>query len=160
MNIIGEPCDRKGHARFDGEARWLWDGLYGSAVYALAGKRPELRSPAYGSATWTSALPYTRARQECTCSEAGIGQITSAGMHACEGPLLDRIDIFVDVPRVDYEKLQSTTPGERTADVRQRVEQARLVQRRRFEGTPILANAEMTASDVRRYCQDRRSMMS
>jgi len=88
--------------------------------------------------------------QECTCSEAGIGRY----QRRISGPLLDRIDIFVDVPRVAYEKLEGTTLGEPTAAVRQRVEQARTVQRDRFSGSPLLANAEMTASDVRRYCQD------
>src|SRR5689334_20280919 len=77
--------------------------------------------------------------QECTCSEAGIGRY----QRRISGPLLDRIDIFIDVPRVAYEKLEGTAPGERSRDVRQRVEQARSIQLRRFAGTALIANAEM-----------------
>jgi len=88
--------------------------------------------------------------QECTCSEAGIGRY----QRRISGPLLDRIDIFVDVPRVAYEKLEGTTLGETSAAVRERVEQARTVQRERFAGTSVVANAEMTPADVRRYCQE------
>lgn len=88
--------------------------------------------------------------QECTCSEAGIGRY----QRRISGPLLDRIDIFIDVPRVAYEKLEGSTAGEPSVDVRQRVERARSVQLQRFAGTPLIANAEMTPTDVRRFCQD------
>jgi magnesium chelatase family protein len=71
------------------------------------------------------------------------------------GPLLDRIDIFVDVPRVAYDKLDGPTTGsESSATIRDRVEGARAQQTKRFAGTALVANAEMTAADVRRYCQD------
>ncbi len=69
------------------------------------------------------------------------------------GPLLDRIDIFVDVPRVDYEKLASDTTGERSLIVRERVEASRGVQTARFAGTRLAANSEMSPTDVREHCQ-------
>jgi magnesium chelatase family protein len=69
------------------------------------------------------------------------------------GPLLDRIDIFVDVPRVEYEKLAAQTAGELSEVIRERVERARGVQERRFAGGRLLCNAEMTPAEVRQYCQ-------
>ncbi len=58
------------------------------------------------------------------------------------GPLLDRIDIHVEVPRVDYEKLSSDRMGEPSTKIRERVEQARERQRARFSSTPLQYNGE------------------
>jgi magnesium chelatase family protein len=72
------------------------------------------------------------------------------------GPLLDRIDLFVDVPRVAYEKLASTARGEPSARVAERVQEAREVQRRRFGrdgATGTALNAEMNPSQVREFAQ-------
>ena len=69
------------------------------------------------------------------------------------GPLLDRIDIFVEVPRVDYEKLSSDAVGEKSDVVRARVEHARQIQSARFIGSRFICNAEMTPTEVREYCQ-------
>jgi len=75
------------------------------------------------------------------------------------GPLLDRIDIHVEVPRVDYEKLSSERLGESSARVRERVEVARQRQRERFHsvesGGPLSActnNADMHIAEVRKFC--------
>ena len=67
--------------------------------------------------------------------------------------MLDRIDIFVDVPRVDYEKLADGETGEHSADVRNRVEECRDLQRRRFSESRLAANAEMGPVEVREFCQ-------
>ena len=69
------------------------------------------------------------------------------------GPLLDRIDIHVEVPRVDYEKLSRDRLGEPSRDVRARVEAARERQRARFEGTSLSCNADMGPAEIRQYCQ-------
>jgi len=69
------------------------------------------------------------------------------------GPLLDRIDIHVEVPRVEYEKLASDRPLEPSEVIRARVEEARERQRQRFEGTHLACNAEMRPGEVREYCQ-------
>ena len=69
------------------------------------------------------------------------------------GPLLDRIDIHVEVPRVDYEKLSSDRLGEPSAAVRKRVEAARERQRVRFEGTSLVTNADMGPAEIRQFCQ-------
>jgi magnesium chelatase family protein len=69
------------------------------------------------------------------------------------GPLLDRIDIHIEVPRVEYEKLSDDRLGEPSAAIRERVEAARERQRRRFEGSGgMLSNADMGPAEVREHC--------
>jgi magnesium chelatase family protein len=68
------------------------------------------------------------------------------------GPLLDRIDIHVDVPRVNYEKLAGEKLGEPSSAVRARVAAARERQAARFHGSRLLTNADMGPAEVRRYC--------
>jgi magnesium chelatase family protein len=69
------------------------------------------------------------------------------------GPLLERIDIRVEVPRVNYQKLAGLRWSEPLAAVSERVAAARQVQARRFKGTRLLTNADMGPSEVRQYCQ-------
>jgi magnesium chelatase family protein len=79
------------------------------------------------------------------------------------GPMMDRIDIHCEVPRVDYDKLTSDKLGEPSAAVRERVEAAREVQRTRFErahangvlpeGRNLTCNADMGPAEVRQYCE-------
>ncbi len=69
------------------------------------------------------------------------------------GPLLDRIDIHVEVPRVDYEKLADKRNVENSQTVRARVQAARERQLQRFSGTKLTCNAEMGPSEVREFCQ-------
>ena len=66
------------------------------------------------------------------------------------GPLLDRIDIHVDVPRVNYEKLSGTRQGEPSAAIRQRVAVARRVQARRLKCTRLRTTAD--TAEVREHC--------
>ncbi len=86
--------------------------------------------------------------KECTCSTAMISRYQKR----ISGPLLDRIDIHVEVPKVDYEKLTSDRLGEPSAAIRERVEKGREVQRRRFAGTALSCNADMGPAEVREYC--------
>lgn len=69
------------------------------------------------------------------------------------GPLLDRIDIHVEVPPVEYDKLSNERVAESSAAVRQRVEQARARQRERFQDSELVTNAEMGPSQVREFCR-------
>jgi len=79
------------------------------------------------------------------------------------GPMLDRIDIHIEVPRVDYEKLSDDRLGEPSADVQVRVEAARERQRQRFGEAAnqqitkspnfIACNADMRPAQIRQYCQ-------
>jgi magnesium chelatase family protein len=87
--------------------------------------------------------------RECTCS---MGMV-SKYQKRISGPLLDRIDIHVEVPRVDYEKLTDDRLGEPSASVRARVEAARQRQQARFAGTNLTTNADMQPADVRVYCR-------
>jgi magnesium chelatase family protein len=68
-------------------------------------------------------------------------------------PSLDRIDINVEVPRVDVDKLTADRLGERSEAIRARVQAAREVQRERFADTPLACNADMGPTEVRRICQ-------
>ena len=65
---------------------------------------------------------------------------------------MDRIDIHIQVPRVEYQKLRDLKPGESSAEVRARVEAARARQRERFAGTEIASNADMRPAQIRQYC--------
>jgi magnesium chelatase family protein len=65
---------------------------------------------------------------------------------------MDRIDIHMQVPRVEYQKLRDMRPGESSAAVRARVEAARERQRERFKGTDIPCNADMRPAQIRKYC--------
>ncbi|MGQ9848546.1 MAG: YifB family Mg chelatase-like AAA ATPase [Aggregatilineaceae bacterium] len=88
--------------------------------------------------------------RECTCSPAAIRRY----QQRLSGPMLDRIDIHIDVPRVDYDKLTDDRRGEPSAMVRKRVEAARARQHERFANeTRLQCNADMGASDIRRFCQ-------
>ncbi len=86
----------------------------------------------------------------CTCSPTMITRYQGR----LSGPLLDRIDIHVDVPRVDYDKLMSSQRAETSAQIRARVENAREQQRQRFRGrSGLFANADMGVSDIQQLCQ-------
>jgi len=86
-------------------------------------------------------------RKECHCTPKQIERYRTR----ISGPLLDRIDLHVQVPAVDYAQLADTRRGESTATVRQRVEQARGVQRVRFRETPIRSNAHISSKFLEQY---------
>ena len=77
--------------------------------------------------------------RECTCSPTAIAKY----QRRLSGPLLDRIDIHVEVPRVQYDKLTGSAQGEPSSAVRARVQAARERQRARFAGTALISNADM-----------------
>ncbi len=85
---------------------------------------------------------------ECTCSR---GQIEGYQKRV-SGPLLDRIDIHMAVPRVPYEKISGLEPGESSLAIRERVEKAREIQRERFKGTALQSNADMGPGEIRKQC--------
>lgn len=90
----------------------------------------------------------------CTCSNSTVSKYQKR----VSGPLLDRIDIHIQVPRVEFEKLNDDRLGESSSAIQTRVEAARQLQRDRFmvEGKPArhasLCNADMTTGEVRKYC--------
>lgn len=87
--------------------------------------------------------------RECKCSHNQIQTYVSR----ISGPLLDRIDIQVEVPAVKYAELSADVSGERSNVVRERVEAARQIQHQRFHGTSIHANANMESKQIREYCR-------
>ena len=87
--------------------------------------------------------------KECKCSSGEISRYQKR----ISGPLLDRIDIFIEVPRLEYEKLTDERVGEASEKVRERVKTARLVQRERFKGTKLTTNAHMTPMEIREFCK-------
>ena len=85
----------------------------------------------------------------CTCQHQAVDRYQKR----LSGPLLDRIDLHVEVPRVEYEKLAADTVAESSAAVRARVEAARARQWVRFEGTRVASNAEMGIRELKLHCQ-------
>jgi magnesium chelatase family protein len=86
--------------------------------------------------------------KECTCSSAMVTRYQKR----ISGPLLDRIDIHVEVPRVEFNKLADDRLGESSRNIRRRVESAREIQRKRFDGTDMTCNADMGPGEVRIFC--------
>jgi magnesium chelatase family protein len=86
----------------------------------------------------------------CSCGPMSIERYRSR----ISGPLLDRIDIHLEVPAVAYGDLTSDQPEEPSSTIRARVERARVIQRVRFrEQRGVYANAHMSARDLRRHCK-------
>ncbi|MFN3134016.1 MAG: YifB family Mg chelatase-like AAA ATPase [Candidatus Kryptonium sp.] len=88
--------------------------------------------------------------QQCTCSLAQIQKY----MGKISGPLLDRIDIHIEVPAVKYSELTSKTTGETSAQIRERIIKAREIQLRRFKGRKnLFKNADMQTREIREFCR-------
>lgn len=88
-------------------------------------------------------------KKKCTCSENAIHKY----LGKVSGPLLDRIDIHVEVPPVDYDDLTNYNEAEPSEKIRERVNKARLIQTERFKGTDITCNARITADVFRKVCE-------
>jgi magnesium chelatase family protein len=93
---------------------------------------------------------YTDPTKECTCTPPMIQKY----MAKISGPLLDRIDLHIEVPAVKYKELSSKEGGETSEKIRARVTEAREIQRRRFAGrSGLFANADMQSKDIREFCK-------
>lgn len=93
---------------------------------------------------------YGDPRRECRCTDRQI----QAYRNKISGPLLDRIDIHIEMPSVRYQEIASLEKGESSSAVRERVMRAREHQRARFKGRrKIHCNADMTSKDLQKYCQ-------
>ena len=91
---------------------------------------------------------YGHPTKKCTCPPGAVSRY----MSRVSGPLLDRIDIHIEVPPVDFSELSDSEEGEHSSDIKARVDAARDIQRRRFAGTDVTSNAKMPAELVRKYC--------
>jgi magnesium chelatase family protein len=86
--------------------------------------------------------------RQCTCSDGAAARY----VNRISGPLLDRLDIHVEVPPVNYDQLSSTKKGETSAQIRKRVNEARAFQMERYKDTGILANASLSAPLLQKFC--------
>jgi len=117
-------------------------------------------SRAQGSLTFPAGFMLIAAMNPCPCGYYGDPERAcscSMGMiqnyrKRISGPLLDRIDIHIEVPRVSYDKLSKTAPGEPTAAIRARVEAARKRQQTRLAGSDLTCNADMGPAELRQFC--------
>jgi magnesium chelatase family protein len=117
-------------------------------------------SRAAGSITYPANIMLVAASNPCVCGYLGDSQrnctCTPPEIQRyrarMSGPLLDRIDIQVEVPAVRYKELADRSAGEASATIRERVNRARDVQLDRFKNRPIFCNAQMTPRDLRRHC--------
>jgi len=91
----------------------------------------------------------TNPKVACKCTPVQIQRYRSR----ISGPLLDRIDIHLDVPVVPYSDLAKWSPGEKSEAVRTRINAARKVQQERFRNEPFFCNAHMQSRDIKRYCR-------
>lgn len=91
------------------------------------------------------------AQKACGCASA----VVTKYQRRISGPILDRIDIHIEVPRVDYEKLSGDRMGETSVSIRARVQAARDIQTKRFSeySSDIVCNADMPVGEIRQFCK-------
>jgi len=87
--------------------------------------------------------------RDCTCSPTQIIKYQKK----ISGPLIDRIDLHIEVPRINFEKLSNDDLAENSASIRQRVEKARKIQLERFSNKKIISNSEMNSQQVKEFCK-------
>ncbi len=87
--------------------------------------------------------------RDCSCSPTQIIKYQKK----ISGPLIDRIDLHIEVPRIKFEKLSEDDPAESSKSIRERVEKAREVQQERFKDKKIISNSEMSSQDVKEFCK-------
>ncbi|MBU0477044.1 ATP-binding protein [bacterium] len=96
---------------------------------------------------------YATLNLQCRCTPAQIHQYRSK----ISGPLLDRIDVHIEVPPLNYQEVSDNTPAESSAQIRERVNKARAIQRERFSSEDkknenIMCNAQMSHRQTRKFC--------
>ncbi len=87
--------------------------------------------------------------RQCQCSSLQILNYRSK----ISGPLLDRIDLHIEVSALNWHEMQNKTPGENSSVIRERVNQARRIQLKRFQGTKIFCNTQMSSKQLAKYCK-------
>lgn len=92
---------------------------------------------------------YGHPTRDCTCRDGAAARYLSR----VSGPLLDRIDIHIEVPPVDFDKLSDEHRGESSEKIRERVEKARRIQQERLKGTGVSCNAQMNSAMTREFCK-------
>ncbi len=120
-------------------------------------------SRAKGSLTFSANFQLIAAMNPCPCGWLNDPQkacgcapaVVTKYQKRISGPLLDRIDIHIEVPRVDYEKLSGDRLSESSESIRARVQAARDIQQKRFANgkSDIICNADMRVGEIRQFCQ-------
>ena len=87
--------------------------------------------------------------RDCSCSPSQVIKYQKK----ISGPLIDRIDLHIEVPRIKFEKLSTDDLAESSKSIRARVEKAREFQRERFKGKKIISNSEMSSQEVKDFCK-------
>ena len=87
--------------------------------------------------------------KECICSPVQISNYRKK----ISGPIMDRIDMHIEVPRINFEKLSDDNKTENSKAIKQRVQKARNLQQQRFKNSPFITNSEMTSEAVKQYCE-------
>ena len=114
-----------------------------------------------GSVTYPSNFMLACAMNPCKCGWYGhpsgrcrcSANEVRAYHNRISGPLLDRIDIIVEAPALDYEELKNRAPAESSAEIKKRVNNARRAQQERFAGSGIAKNADMDTKALNKYCE-------
>lgn len=128
-------------------------------------------SRSMGTVTYPSSIMLIAAMNPCPCGFFGhpkkkcicTHKQVSNYLSKISGPLLDRLDLHIEVAPVEFEHLSSSSKEESTADIRKRVQAARVKQLKRFEGTGISCNAKITSSKLHEFCpldDDAKNFMS
>ena len=92
---------------------------------------------------------YNHPEKVCSCGEGLVHRY----LNRISGPLLDRIDLHVEVTPVNYDDLANDVPKEGSLEIRERVIKARLLQQKRFELTSTSCNANMSSREIKEFCQ-------
>ena len=113
-----------------------------------------------GSVTYPSAITFVAAMNPCPCGFYGhptkactcSSNMVHKYLNRISGPMLDRLDIHVEVPPVDFQSLNTNAQTESSAEIRERVNNARKIQVERYKGTGITCNARLTPALLKKYC--------
>lgn len=113
-----------------------------------------------GTVTYPSSIMLVAAMNPCPCGFYGhptkqctcTANMVHKYLNRISGPMLDRLDLHVEVPPVDYKALSNTGKCETSAEIRSRVNRARAIQNKRYAGTGITCNARLTPAMLRKFC--------
>jgi len=113
-----------------------------------------------GSVTYPSFITLVAAMNPCPCGFYGhptkpctcSSNMVHKYLNRISGPMLDRLDLHVEVPPVDFHSLNANTPTESSAQIRERVNKARQIQVERYKGTGVTCNARLTPALLKKYC--------
>ncbi|MBA4319629.1 MAG: magnesium chelatase, partial [Flavobacterium sp.] len=118
-------------------------------------------SRASGNINFPAKFILIAATNPCPCGFAGDSEKncicsplqTITYKKKISGPILDRIDLHIEVPRIKFDKLTSANDGEKSQTIKERVQQARKIQQKRFANLPFITNSEMSSEAVKNFCQ-------